>query len=213
MTRGEHYDRVIQWVSQYQQSTGISPAIIWLFIDIANQKYWKTVAPTHKEDFLKSVVLSDGDLLPADWTVWAGSATYVDGGGKHRDVHYIHPGQLGYEINNSISKATAQFPGILFENMKFVTEPAGLTTFTVWYFNRPISMYSAVDDTIDDGMPSWTAGPVHEEAARSLMMLSDDEKKSDETLIRLQEESIKLNAELSPMLTGAMKAGYQSMIK
>ncbi len=212
MTNTEHLDRITQQISQYQQSTGISPDIILISLDFVNLHVWKIISPTRKNDFRKSVVMSDRARLPADWILWAGSAAYTDTVPKVRESHYVHPEQLGYTLTNTFEKATTAFPAVYFEDGLFKTVPAGLTNFLVWYFNRPTSMYGAAPDT-DDGMPDWTTPLVHKETARALLELSDDEKKSAETLIKRQAESLALNEKFFPVLREAMLNAAPQVVK
>ncbi len=213
MTQQDHLAQVTQWISQNQQSVGISPNTILQFVDYANQRIWKTVAPTRPTDFRKLYTgLADGTRLPIDWTVYAGSANYTDGGGNVRPFHYIIPEQLGFELNNSLGKAQTYFPALFFEDLLVRTLPAGLSGISMWGFNRPIAMLGA-SPTTDDGMPPWLSSSVHIEAAEALRELSMDEHKSDETLIRRQKESHDLNAALFEMFGKAMQADVRSTIK
>lgn len=214
MTKITNYEHVLQFISQYGQSAGLSPDTIYRFIDYAQRRIWKTVAPTRPTDFRVSAVLSHGSRLPVDWTVWAGSAFYTDINSKVRAFHYIHPGQIAYELTNTAGGATISFPAIYFEDMALKTVPSGLTGITTWYFNRPVTLEGdAVPDAADDGMPGWVSSFVHMEAAQALREMSEDEQTSDETLIRRQKESLDINDRLFGMFVRAMQGDMRAAIK
>lgn len=213
MTQQDHLAQVTQWISQNQQSVGISPNTILRFVDRANMHIWKIIAPKRPNDFRVTLTgAADGSRLPTNWVLWAGRANYTDGGGAVRPFHYIHPEQIDFEMNNSIGKAQTYFPAFYIEDMVMRTIPAGLSGMNVDYFARPIKMVGA-NPTDDDGMPSVWAPLVHIEAAEALRELSMDEHKSDETLIRRMKESNETTEAFFAGIQKAMQADVRSTIK
>lgn len=213
MTQQDHLAQMTNWIAQNQQSVGISPANILMFVDYANRKLWKIFAPKRPTDFRKLYTgFTDGQLLPADWGLYAGTAYYTDGGGTVRAFHLIQPDQRDNQANNYFGQATAAYPAIYFEDMKVRTLPAALAAISIWGFNQPVAMVGAAAAT-DDGMPQWIANLVHMEAAEAIRELSMDEHKSDETLMRRMKEADEDNARLMPLFERAMRIDARSAVK
>ncbi len=191
MTKIQHFNRTVAQIATYAPNLSLSPTVIYFFITMEIWKVWQMQVAVRPDDFRTELTCADGDPWPADWTLYANAAFYMNAGVR-TTFHEIYPAQLGMAKKSTVNGAIASWPAIFFENQEINTFPVGLTGIKLQYISRPPAFFDAsVADATDDGLPAHLTGMVHIAAADSLRQLSPNQAKAFETLLKRQVESLK----------------------
>lgn len=175
LTKGARREKLLTQLMVFRSVPDLPPDLLDLNLERSRDEVARRYMFTEEWRFRKSVSVSNGDALPADFILFANEAYRTSDGTA---LSIIEPPLIGSRTNNAFGSAQNTSGSVLFGDGRVYLYPsATIGACTMHYYTRQPHMVLQADST-QDGMPPDTEDAIVAGGViRTLQMLVEEKEK------------------------------------